>query len=98
MGGWYQMRGRLDGDDDGLPMLVMFSTCVDSIRTITALQHDPLKPEDLDSDMEDHAADDVRYGCMSRPWIRKKSADDKPKNLSGYKRVDTANTESFKAY
>jgi hypothetical protein len=34
MGGWDQMRGRLVGDDDGLPMIVMFSTCVDSIRTI----------------------------------------------------------------
>lgn len=98
MGGWDQMRGRFVGDDDGLPMIVTFSTCVDSIRTIPALQHDPLKPEDLDSDMEDHAADEWRYACMSRPWIRKKSADDKPKNNSGYKRTDTAKTESFKVY
>jgi hypothetical protein len=47
MGGWDQMRGRFVGDDDGLPMIVTFSTCVDSIRTIPALQHDALKPEDL---------------------------------------------------
>lgn len=97
MGGWDQMRGRLVGDEDGLPMIVTFSTCIDSIRTIPALQHDPLKPEDLDSDMEDHAADEWRYGCMSRPWIRKAAADEKPKNLSGYKRVEKS-TESFKAY
>ncbi len=70
MGGWDQMRGRLVGDDDGLPMIVTFSTCLDSIRTIPALQHDQLKPEDLDSDMEDHAADEWRYACMSRPWIK----------------------------
>lgn len=69
MGGWDQMRARLVGDGDGNPMIVCFSTCLDSIRTIPALQHDQSKPEDLDSDMEDHAADEWRYACMSRPWI-----------------------------
>lgn len=68
MGGWNQMRARLDGDADGNPMIVCFSTCTDSIRTIPALQHDKNRPEDLDSSMEDHAADDWRYMCMSRPW------------------------------
>lgn len=71
MGGWDQVRGRLAGDDDGRAMLLFFSTCIHSIRTIPALQHDPDKPEDLDTDAEDHAADMVRYACMSRPWIRK---------------------------
>lgn len=98
MGGWDQVRGRLEGDDDGLPMLVVFSTCKDLIRTLPALQHDALKPEDVDSDMEDHAPDETRYACMSRPWIRKKSADDKPKNDTGYKRNDTSHTDSFKVY
>jgi len=70
MGGWDQMRGRMVGDDDGNPMIVVFSTCVDTVRTVPALQHDQNKPEDLDSDMEDHAADDIRYGCMSRPWVK----------------------------
>ncbi len=98
LGGWDQMRGRLVGDEDGLPMIVTFSTAVDSIRTIPALQHDPLKPEDLDSDMEDHAADEWRYACMSRPWIRKPAEPEKPKNATGYKRTDDAKTESFKAY
>jgi hypothetical protein len=54
LGGWDQMRARMVGDADGLPMIACFSTCVDSIRTIPALQHDKNKPEDLDSDMEDH--------------------------------------------
>jgi hypothetical protein len=71
LGGWDQMRARLIGDGDGRPMIYTFSTCVDSIRTIPALQHDPDKPEDLDTDMEDHAGDDWRYACMSRPWIPK---------------------------
>lgn len=68
--GWDQMRGRLIGDADGNPMLVTFSTCADSIRTIPVLQHDPDRAEDLDTTAEDHAADDWRYGCMSRPWTR----------------------------
>lgn len=70
MGGWDQMRGRLIGDSDGLPMIVCFSTCTDSIRTIPVLQHDALKPEDLDTTNEDHAADEWRYACMSRPWVK----------------------------
>lgn len=98
MGGWDQVRGRLEGDDDGLPMLVTFSTCVDLIRTLPALQHDPLKSEDVDSDMEDHAPDETRYACMSRPWIRKKPEGEKPKNASGYKRMDATTTDSQKVY
>lgn len=70
MGGWDMMRQRLKGDEDGRAMIFCFSTCLDSIRTIPALQHDEQRPEDLDSDMEDHAADEWRYACMSRPWIR----------------------------
>lgn len=70
MGGWDQMRSRLIGDGDGRPMIYCFNTCLDSIRTIPALQHDTNRPEDLDTDMEDHAADEWRYACMSRPYVR----------------------------
>jgi hypothetical protein len=67
--GWDQMRQRFIGEDD-MPMIYTFSTCIDSIRTIPLLQHDENKPEDIDTDMEDHAADEWRYACMSRPWLR----------------------------
>lgn len=70
MGGWDMMRERLVGEEDGNPMIVFFDTCVDSIRTIPVLQHDADRPEDLDTEGEDHAADDVRYCCMARPWAR----------------------------
>lgn len=66
--GWDSMRQRFIGEDDK-PMLYVFDTCIDSIRTIPLLQHDETHPEDIDTDMEDHAADDWRYACMSRPWI-----------------------------
>jgi hypothetical protein len=51
-------------------MFYVFSTCVDFIRTVPILQHDPHRAEDLDTKAEDHAADDARYACMSRPWIK----------------------------
>src|SRR5262245_64168759 len=69
MGGWDQMRARLVGDAEGRAMMVYFATCVDSIRTIPFLQHDPDRLEDLITDSEDHAADSARYACMSRPYV-----------------------------
>jgi len=69
LSGWDQMRSRLVGNGDGLPMLVTFSTCPHFVRTVPALQHDPDNPEDVDTDGEDHAGDEGRYACMSRPWI-----------------------------
>jgi hypothetical protein len=81
LGGWDQMRARLKGED-GVPMIYTFSTCVDSIRTIPALQHDADKPEDLDTDGEDHAADEWRYACMSRPWITQEKAKEPSKIIS----------------
>lgn len=66
VGGWDQMRGRME---DG--MIFCFDTCVDSIRTIPLLQHDATNPEDLDTESEDHAADEWRYACMARPYTRK---------------------------
>ncbi len=68
IGGWDVMRARLVGQQ-GRPMLYFFHTCTNAIRTIPALQHDPDKAEDIAPNMEDHAADAIRYACMARPWI-----------------------------
>lgn len=70
MGGWDEVRARLRGKD-GRPTLYVFSTCEAVIRTLPALQHDADRPEDVDTDGEDHAADELRYACMSRPIARK---------------------------
>lgn len=78
MGGWDMMRQRLAGNEEGHPMIFCFSTCKDSIRTIPVLQHDEKHPEDLDTDMEDHAGDEWRYACMSRPWIKPAPQERKP--------------------
>jgi hypothetical protein len=74
MGGWDQVRSRLKGDGK-TPGIFFFDTCVDTIRTLPALQADPDRPEDCDSSGEDHAPDSVRYACMSRPYIAPLPAD-----------------------
>jgi hypothetical protein len=52
-------------------MLYFLESCLDSIRTIPSLPHDEHDAEDLDTEAEDHAADETRYACMSRPWLPK---------------------------
>ena len=65
--GWMQMHYRFAFDENGYPMMYIFSNCKAFIRTIPLLQYDEHKPEDLDTDGEDHVADEARYFCMSRP-------------------------------
>jgi hypothetical protein len=63
---------------EGRPMIYCFATCTDSIRTVPMLQHDKDRAEDLDTTAEDHAADEWRYACMSRPYTRPKPGEPKP--------------------
>lgn len=79
--GWQQLINRLYGDEEfEAPMIVFMDNCRDTIRTVPALQHNEFKVEDLDTDMEDHAADEIRYACMSRPRpIAGKEPSNKPK-------------------
>ena len=65
--GWMQVHYRFAFDENGFPMMYVFSNCKAFIRTIPLLQYDEHKPEDLDTDGEDHVADEVRYFLMSRP-------------------------------
>ncbi len=65
--GWMQMHYRFAFDENGFPMMYIFNNCKAFIRTIPLLQYDEHKPEDLDTDGEDHVADEVRYFLMSRP-------------------------------
>ena len=52
-------------DEYGTPMLTVFNTCHGFIRTIPMLQPNPLDMEDVDTSLEDHPYDAVRYGIMS---------------------------------
>lgn len=63
--GWNLMHQYLGYTETEPPKMLYFSTCYNSIRTIPSLIHDDLRPEDLDSDGEDHAADTDRYFLTS---------------------------------
>jgi hypothetical protein len=65
------LTGRTrDANGELIPDLYFLDCCEDSIRTIPVLQHDEKDPEDVDTEAEDHAYDETRYACMSRPWLR----------------------------
>ena len=65
--GWMQVHYRLAFDGNGFPMMYVFRNCQAFIRTIPILQYDDHRPEDLNTEGEDHVADEVRYFLMSRP-------------------------------
>lgn len=68
--GWNTLREYLKAfirDSKESANFQCFTTCTELIRTLPTLIYDEHQVEDLDSDGEDHAADAVRYGIMSRP-------------------------------
>jgi PBSX family phage terminase large subunit len=65
--GWMQCHYRLRFDENGYPMMYVFNTCKDFIRTIPMLMYSQTKVEDIDTEQEDHIADEWRYFCMSKP-------------------------------
>jgi hypothetical protein len=93
--GWDQLRGRLVGED-GRPMLYFFKTCIHTIRTLPMLQHDSTKAEDVDTDSEDHAGDETRYACMSRPWMSTAAQSSKQPTDSYAKLFEEPETKAWK--
>lgn len=59
--GWNIMHQYLAWTEQTIPKLIYFTTCYDSIRTLPSLVHDKNKPEDVDSNGEDHTSDRDRY-------------------------------------
>ncbi len=64
--GWQRLREALHAGDGG-PQLSIFSTCKNLIRTLPLLTYDPKNVEDVGAHCEDHAAEALRYGLMTRP-------------------------------
>lgn len=65
--GWMQCHYRLQFDEEGLPGMYVFEGCAAFLRTVPLLRFSAVRPEDVDTEQEDHAADEWRYACMSRP-------------------------------
>lgn len=68
--GWQRVRECLQrvtgADGDERPMLQIFENCRNLIRTLPILTYDPNDKEDVSDRCEDHAAEALRYGLMSR--------------------------------
>ena len=65
--GWMQVHYRMQFDHNGYPRMYVFNNCKAFIRTIPLMMYSETHPEDLDTKLEDHCPDEVRYMCMSRP-------------------------------
>jgi len=84
--GKMQVHHRLAFDEDGKPMLYIFSTCQHFIRTVPNLVYDERDKEDVDTDGEDHIYDELRYVCMENPIAPRKN---KPPQLVVYDPLST---------
>lgn len=65
--GWMQVHYRFQFDENGYPRMYIFNNCKAAIRTIPLMMFSETHPEDIDTKLEDHAVDEIRYMCMSRP-------------------------------
>lgn len=69
--GWLAMREYLQPYEDEQGRLTaklrFLESCKNAIRTIPSLVHDDKNLDDVNGDGEDHAAESIRYGVMSRP-------------------------------
>lgn len=72
--GWALIRQMLGAAKRGeleAPHLYFFPAAQHHIRTLPLMQRDKKKPEDIDTDLEDHAMDSTRY-LLSRKMTRLK--------------------------
>ena len=65
--GWMQVHYRLQFDENGYSRMYVFNNCKAFIRTMPLMMYSETHPEDLNTKLEDHCPDEVRYMCMSRP-------------------------------
>ena len=65
--GWANMRQYLWDTDASTPRMYVFSNCSNLIRTIPLQVYAKLDQEDLDTTVEDHAVDALRYLLSTRP-------------------------------
>jgi hypothetical protein len=68
-----QFRERLkvprdaEGKQNGLPMMMVYSTCDQFFRTVPNIQTHKTNPEEIDDTGECHQVDDACHICMARP-------------------------------
>lgn len=65
--GWMQIRERLKFDREGRAAIYICSNCRNLIRTMPLMLFDEKHVEDMDTSLEDHLCDALRYYAMGRP-------------------------------
>ena len=76
MAGKMQVHERLRFDGDGKPGMYIFSTCTDWIRTVPNLPYSQTKPEDVDTDAEDHCVTGDTQVLTEEGWLQIKDISD----------------------
>lgn len=96
--GWVRMREYLQAHEDPnnweiYANLNISENCENLIRTIPLMLHDSVNVEDLDTTLEDHAVDGLRYWLMDL-WVAKTwFSDIKELNKKMNKKTMTRNSE-----
>lgn len=80
--GKMQMHHRLAFDEQGSPLMQVFSTCKNFIRTVPSLVYSQSDVEDVDTDGEDHIYDSCRYVLMANPIAPRPQTERKIKEWS----------------
>jgi len=62
--GWELIRQMLK-DDEETPSMRIFDTCRQFIRTVPVLQRSEKKPDDVNTETEDHVGDEARYRVLA---------------------------------
>ncbi len=65
--GWNQMRYLFSPDNEDAPMMYIQRSCRHWIRTVPGVQRDEKDWDDIETDDEDHIADETRYMAMFKP-------------------------------
>lgn len=73
LAGLMQFHYRLAFDKNGYAKFYVFKECKHFIRTIPILIYDDKNVEDIDTDLEDHIYDAVRYVFMEHPINRREN-------------------------
>jgi len=93
--GKMQVHNRLKFDENGIPMLYIFSSCRHFIRTVPSLCYSEINVEDIDTSAEDHIYDELRYVLMEYPLSREVKPE---KELPKFNPLGTEEEKAYSPY
>lgn len=88
-----QFHERLRLLDGGAPMIQVYDTCLQFIRTIPLLQADLHNPEDIDTALEDHCYDEACLIMMARPITPQIQLQTIPEHQKRIERLEKGNQD-----